>query len=843
MWFGSKDCQLFVLDNTLPSIELDKLIALGSEKRTRTFTGSTDGKTKAGRVVTNRVMVSGEAIELVRPAHNVGETLLTSLPSGTPIYCPIHPDRRPSAVVTRNKHGIHGVYCSSCNSTFWPKGTEYKHKAKPFDFDAISRAVRQLASEEYPTDDLFNEDEHGNLIEPTVEDIAAWRAEMDSRSFITTYCQYVPDLPLTEGITFLCSIKGSGKTEWIRNIVADAKAKGLSILLIGHRQSLLQSMSIRVGLDCYFYHVEGKLKNNSPSRYYAVCLDSMVKLLDPRIDKYDIILLDESEQVIGHTTQQTLAEKRRPTVKMFQHYLNVAKSVIYCDADLGSVTVELAHQTAEANTPVRFVLNDYKSEGKILDMYCSQSHLIEDMVQSVGRGGNHYIATNSKAKATELQDLVKKAFPDLRTRLVTSDQATDPDTQAFIANIKTRILNYGLVIASPSLGTGVDITFDGNAEKIDTVFGFFVPNVNTHFDIDQQLCRVRHAKAIKVWISPESFNFETDAFAIAAELIASKEANDAIVGYTREGEGIVDEHYLAIFSQVTAVRRASMNNLRANFIDYKERLGWKINVVDTVTDSAKIGQQMINEAKARVKADIQASVVSATQISSIDYNSLQECQKTQKLSKPDQDAMRRFELESFYRQPISDYLIQLDNNGRFRGVVRNAELYLTGYDDALAAGYQEAYNEGRKGLFAADAQNSALKRKVLRDLFKAAGLADGWRAINLAAEITHADMSDFVAAIIENKNKLETLFDMTLPRNLEDKPVSSVGNVLALIGLRLVKSRIKKSGNDKIRYYKVCPTAMDEMTEIIKQRTELKSKPLPMRRRNAANAVDWGTVA
>jgi predicted transcriptional regulator of viral defense system len=59
-------------------------------------------------------------------------------------------------------------------------------------------------------------------------------------------------LGLRDGVLCVKSPKGSGKTEQLENIVREAKERKLSVLLLGHRRSLLQSMSRRLGLTCYF---------------------------------------------------------------------------------------------------------------------------------------------------------------------------------------------------------------------------------------------------------------------------------------------------------------------------------------------------------------------------------------------------------------------------------------------------------------------------------------------------------------------------------------------------------------------------------------------------------------
>ena len=69
------------------------------------------------------------------------------------------------------------------------------------------------------------------------------------------------------------------------------------------------------------------------------------------------------------------------------------------------------------------------------------------------------------------------------------------------------------------MGTGIDITFPNQEKKIDCVYGFFVGGINTHFDIDQQLGRVRHPSEIKVWVDPGYSRLPTDRQAILKELL------------------------------------------------------------------------------------------------------------------------------------------------------------------------------------------------------------------------------------------------------------------------------------------------------------------------------------
>lgn len=336
LFYGSKGSNPIIIGKSLPNHELDKLIALSNDVRVRSITVGENGKAKSGMVMASRSEVSLEPIQMVRLAGQDQQVLLTSLESKAPIHCPVHVDRDASAMVVVNRYGVHGVYCSSCAASFWPR------KSKLYDFNFVPRTVQELAQEEFPYnhDDLTTLDDDGELIQPTTEEVAEWNAALTNRRFVTSYGRYMPDHAFKRGVTFMRSQKGSGKTEALGRAVQQWKSEGKSILLIGHRQNLLQSMANRLGLDCYFYLEGQKTHNKTPSEHYAISLDSMSKLLRPQLHRFDAVIIDEAEQVLAHCLSSTLANKRRITMQLMCHYLRAAESIVFADADLGAITVE-----------------------------------------------------------------------------------------------------------------------------------------------------------------------------------------------------------------------------------------------------------------------------------------------------------------------------------------------------------------------------------------------------------------------------------------------------------------------------------------------------------------------
>jgi Origin of replication binding protein len=162
---------------------------------------------------------------------------------------------------------------------------------------------------------------------------------------------FLPSFTYFAGITMVKSDKGTGKTEALKALLADISAARYlppiepkdrikSILLIGHRQSLIREAAAKLGLHCY---LDGD-DTDGGMRTLAVCLDSLPKYIEARGARrpkpFDLVIIDESEQVLAHLLSETI-EKRAGIERCFDSLMHVianAKAVIALDADLGLVT-------------------------------------------------------------------------------------------------------------------------------------------------------------------------------------------------------------------------------------------------------------------------------------------------------------------------------------------------------------------------------------------------------------------------------------------------------------------------------------------------------------------------
>ncbi len=831
-FFGSKGSNPIVLGNVMSNEALDELLVLGREERLADTTRDADGNAIQRGPAARRSAVRLDPDQQVKLKNGMIMPV-AELDHGTIIHCPKHEDDRPSAYIVRSQQGIAGVHCRACHATFWPP-SQYPSRVDFYQVEDIVREAEYWEDQQarLPTaaapitvpptavGSLLLE-----LLKPTDADEQAIEAFDSMRSHYTFSTPLLGHLDpaVFDGVTFLRSPKGSGKTEWLVKVVQWCKELGKTVLLFGHRQTLLDSMATRLGMTCYYYMDAKGQRNNRPDSYYAICLDSVGKLLNTKFDEYDVVIIDESEQVISHLTGGTMRGKRRECALKLFYYLRKAKSVIVSDADLGAITVEAISQTVGRDTPYRFFVNEYKESRCPFYFHGDEAQLVEQMVQAIREGGRHYVTTNSKTKAEALAELVYREFGEERKALlVTSETVKQPNVQQFINHVKSEFLDYAVVIASPTMGTGIDITFADNAQLVDNVFGFFETRVNTHFDIDQQLARVRHPKAIRVWVAGQTFGFETDPNVIRQEAEDNGTLSDILLNIrTDDGTSEVDNTYLNIYARVVSDARASKNRLRHNLHELRVRNGWQVETVAPDTAESKEGEKKLEQAKAAVAAKYNAALCAADKIDQDRYRTLRERSSAGgMLTKQEELSMRRREAELFYRTEITLELAELDDRGAYRDKVRLMEVYLTPLEYLKT----RAMAEYDADYLPTDRSHEMLKKVLLHELLVAAGIADDDTPIKSDVCVTKESLSQFVEVCQRNRSKIQELFGLYVRKDVSRTAVRQLRDILELMGVGLGGIDRKKQGGVITNAYPFDAGSWEVMKEIVERRVSTVAK-------------------
>jgi Origin of replication binding protein len=802
LFYGNPGATFHVLNRTLPASTLDELIRSGRiRKQSRLDPSSPTASLRSP----SRINLDDE----VRTASGELRSLKV-LPRGTSVHCPHHLDRHHSAFVVRSATGDPGIHCMSCDMTFWAGDPG------EYDFDAFDKLFEQRQREEVKAIQ--------KVVEQSTNPLLEYFPPSPTR--VIQHDQYLRPIRYQPGITLVKSPKGTGKTAALGALVSEIKSRDYlnsvarvdrcrSILLIGHRRSLIQEAAGKLGLDCYL-----DLPDRHPTDFYAICLDSLPDLLKPgRARKYDLVLIDESEQVLSHLTSETVA-KNRGVGKCFhalQFFVRKAKAVVALDADLGLITAH-AFKTlrlADWEGRCRIIYNKppIDSSGKTLLLYKNRGHLIEDLRRSIRDGKRCFVTSNSKKMIATLSEMIRKEFEGKVSQLaITSENSRDPDSIDFLKRIPERFLEVQVLLASPSLGTGIDITFPGNASHVDCVYGFFVATVNTHTDIDQQLARVRHPGSVRVWLSPQKFNFETSFEVIRDDLARAHVVPSAVTGHDDDGRLQYDKDHplLLIYSHVVRASRASKKNVLDLFCKLREAQGWVIKHVHKADAKSRAGNRRLHNATASVEGKRMQALINAPRLSDEEFVAVHNrLRKGEHVPRGQRFAHEKGLLERSLGTTLSPQIIQLNERGK---LIEQVSLFSSSkgrYEDSLfehlaeeliGAGTERRWRKSSLG-------------ELLNFLFHISGLLkDG--EINADAIVSWDSLERFVSFCRSNRTIIEETIGDELRQDIGERAVMQLGALLRYAGLKLVQAKRRTAGGVQTREYRLDRARLDLMSRL-----------------------------
>jgi len=288
--------------------------------------------------------------------------------------------------------------------------------------------------------------------------------------------------------------------------------------------------------------------------------------------------------------------------------------------------------------------------------------LEREVIEAVRLGQRCFIASNSKECVKNLERMsIKACGADVVMRVITSDNSRDEAVVKFVGNIKTEFLRVQVVIASPSIGTGIDITFLGGACEVHRVFGFFYPMVNMHTDIDQQLSRVRNPGAVDVWISGMTFNYTCNVDVVKDDLARAYTVMRAVRGLRADGmvEYDRDDPLLVICAHAVALERASKNNLVELFCRHREADGWVIHRITEKSEGSPY-----DEARKERRAERAEMLLNAPKLTEADFIDLDErVSKGLGLTDEDGAAHEKHQFERTVGVPLDAELVAMNRTG------------------------------------------------------------------------------------------------------------------------------------------------------------------------------------
>lgn len=334
---------------------------------------------------------------------------------------------------------------------------------------------------------------------------------------LTLNQRYLEELPFPlSGFVCVKSPKGTGKTQALEHLVASSQGEGRKVLVITHRIQLGRAICDRLGLDW----VDELPDSVTQGMFgFGICIDSVHPLSAAHFDPQEwagaIVVLDEVEQVTWHLlNSSTCYEKRVSILETFSELLGVVAAtgglIIAQDADLSDLSINFIRGLVKRQVGLDLlpwvVVNNWLDPETCWDvtLYNSSSAapLLSQIERSLSSGGAVIIhcdgqKASSKWGTKNLESWCHKNFPTLTCLRIDSETVADPTHPAYggIEAINTLVKNYRIIIASPSIGTGVSIDV---REHFQAVF-LIAQGVCPESEMRQALARVRDPVPRYIW--------------------------------------------------------------------------------------------------------------------------------------------------------------------------------------------------------------------------------------------------------------------------------------------------------------------------------------------------------
>lgn len=827
MFFGNTRAEFFTISRSMSSSVVADLVAMGRDARAQMA-----GEKGRMPIDSAKQMGPGSLIKLASGS----ERRMDELTSGASVHCPYHDDGSPSAFVTRSNAGALGIHCSACKVTFWADDNRDQ-----YDFDAFEKWFKRRR-------------ETGTAIE---EPIGLERFLPPKPQVLELSEPFLPPIEYAPGITMVKSPKGSGKTASLQNMIArirsgvmpgiGAKDRPKSILLIGHRRTLIREAAAKLGLRCYMDPDNG---NPDGLLTLAVCLDSLPKFGESfaaegkvsawrRRGPFDLVIIDEVEQVLKHLRSETI-EKKAGLERCYDalaYEVTHAKALVVLDADLGLLTAHAMRlwRPRDWETRCRVIYNRPVASAarRTMRLFKDRKRLEREVMAAIRSGQRCFITSNSKGFINTLERMIRKECGDgIVMRTVTGDNSQDDAIVDFVKNIKTEFLKVQIVLVTPSMGTGVDITFLDGACHVDRVFGFFYSMVNAHTDIDQQLCRVRNPGSVDVWISGTTFNYTCNVEVVKDDLARAYTVKRAVRG--KRPDGMVDynpdDPLLMLCAHATALERASKNRLVELFCKLREANGW-----DIVRVGEKVKDNSYEEARDELRHERAEALLDAPKLNASDFIDLdKQVSDGASLSPEDRAAREKYAFEHDIGVELDAEIVELDRDGRLRErIVTLAEVVKLwdkpdyGVVEALIEPTKEA--QGRLREMSTGRMIAALMR--IAGLTTASGPKAGYTT-------SASELSEFIRICRVNKTVIEEVFSVALRGDLERNPIRQLNRFLARVGLAMEVVAATKNSGTKIRHYSLDWKLVEQMMQLarsylrVEKRKEIEREETGLRRKH-----------
>ena len=354
---------------------------------------------------------------------------------------------------------------------------------------------------------------------------------------LEVHARYLPNLEIAKNaqLVGIKSAKGTGKTQFIQTLVAEALAKHQSVLVIGHRVRLVEELCLRFGLP---YITEVREHPLGQVLGYGLCVDSLhpnsQAKFNPEQWSESLVIIDEVEQVLWHTLNSDTCRHQRVSIlkslkSLLQNVLSGGGRVVVADADLSDISLD--YLMALSGIPLNpfIIQNQWKPQEKeAWTVYHypenDPKRLVKNLVKHIKEGGKPFVCLSAQKISSSwgtlnLESYLKNQFPDTKILRIDAESLAEPSHAAYgcMANLDQVLANYDVVLASPSIETGVSIDLKDHFTSVWCI----AQGIQTATSVCQALGRIRANIPRHIWVAGYSFNQVGNGSTSIASLLTS----------------------------------------------------------------------------------------------------------------------------------------------------------------------------------------------------------------------------------------------------------------------------------------------------------------------------------
>jgi hypothetical protein len=418
----------------------------------------------------------------------------------------------------------------------------------------------------------------------------------------------------TSDIIVVSAEMGTGKTVMVNKalgVIAENEPDA-KILISTMRISLAEKgMEDFPGYQNYLYS-DGDLNDNK-----IVCqLDSFHRIKWKSADGYSCrcVVLDEADQQFQHLICPTYAKSPNvmDNIQRLVWLIRYAKQVILMSANITNRDIDWIKKIRcdkpgeIINNNVKCFVNE-KPDKPIfdIDLTISQHNVIMDAINASNAGKRIYIACNGSAEridniASIFSGKINKKYKkpveyivDKPKKVLAISAATikQKDVVAALRDVNGEFSKYDVIVASPSLQSGISYSVK---DTFDNIYGIFGNWSNKSGDCFQMLRRIRHPTNNRMLVAiqhtPKNGICDRDEF--MNSIIAQRQRSlfDVLKAldweYNKYGaREYKNSQFLDWYITLSVDKNKDATSFTRNFIEHQIAYGNNVNIIDIIKPS------------------------------------------------------------------------------------------------------------------------------------------------------------------------------------------------------------------------------------------------------------------